>query len=637
MVRASRSDVSFAKTTLPYPIFTADFDPYNRGYLVVAGGGGESRSGVPNQISVLDVSDRASITTAVDIELTRDEDSVQSVANLATRDGLIVFAGINSSEADQNAGKNEHFRSFDVKYPPRKKQKTEESEKGAEKGQWKSIGKRSLFRPSTAAKKETYQRILRLSLSQKRESGSRRIGAIATGLARDSQVIVFNATNATPDASDILTSIDLPERAEAADLDIIESAESEFSVSYCTDYDIYEQSYKYDFRTKKTEKTPRGPRRVHRMPDSESATSKASFRCLRFLNAQNVVALVNKPNKSGAELRVFHLYPTGPAIQIRSHKLPSRIKQASSLDVCALDADKKGNQQFAIAVAGQDISIEVFTTNFQPATDTFSAFRSYITLRGVHEHQMTKVCFSPFHTPAEPSAEKKTTPQQQFVRLASVSYGNSVVVDTFPLTPLEPADKKSRYVLSHPGDEKFAKWAYIVIISMVVLVTAFLLQSFGTGGFSTDTTGPFSFLPSNMRSFLDQPAYSHATTSLGTTPIQAHPTAIGRLQSRISNHNIPTASSDNKQKALLVRAPPHEGQGGVTVDIHPDKEAYRAKDSEAKHWHELSEEQKVRWMGRLKQAGEWAEAEGEKVLWGVLFSEYAGLVGEGVRGFVGEL
>jgi hypothetical protein len=46
----SISDVSYAKTTLPYPIFVADFDPYNRGYLVVGGGGGESKTGVPNQI-----------------------------------------------------------------------------------------------------------------------------------------------------------------------------------------------------------------------------------------------------------------------------------------------------------------------------------------------------------------------------------------------------------------------------------------------------------------------------------------------------------------------------------------------------------------------------------------------------------
>jgi len=50
MVNQSFSKVSFAKTSTTYPLFAAEFDPYNRGYLVVGGGGGESKTGVPNQI-----------------------------------------------------------------------------------------------------------------------------------------------------------------------------------------------------------------------------------------------------------------------------------------------------------------------------------------------------------------------------------------------------------------------------------------------------------------------------------------------------------------------------------------------------------------------------------------------------------
>lgn len=46
----ANSDVSYAKHTLDYPVYAADWDPYSRGYLVVAGGGGEGRSGVPNKI-----------------------------------------------------------------------------------------------------------------------------------------------------------------------------------------------------------------------------------------------------------------------------------------------------------------------------------------------------------------------------------------------------------------------------------------------------------------------------------------------------------------------------------------------------------------------------------------------------------
>jgi hypothetical protein len=46
----SKSDVSYAKHKLLYPIYAADFDPYRRGYLVVGGGGGESSTGIANQI-----------------------------------------------------------------------------------------------------------------------------------------------------------------------------------------------------------------------------------------------------------------------------------------------------------------------------------------------------------------------------------------------------------------------------------------------------------------------------------------------------------------------------------------------------------------------------------------------------------
>lgn len=39
-----------AKITLTYPIYAADFDPQNSGFLLVGGGGGEGRSGISNKI-----------------------------------------------------------------------------------------------------------------------------------------------------------------------------------------------------------------------------------------------------------------------------------------------------------------------------------------------------------------------------------------------------------------------------------------------------------------------------------------------------------------------------------------------------------------------------------------------------------
>ena len=42
--------IATAKITLTYPLYASDFDPYNSSYILVGGGGGESRSGVGNKI-----------------------------------------------------------------------------------------------------------------------------------------------------------------------------------------------------------------------------------------------------------------------------------------------------------------------------------------------------------------------------------------------------------------------------------------------------------------------------------------------------------------------------------------------------------------------------------------------------------
>ena len=42
--------VSYNTIDLTVPLFDAQFDPYNRGYLLVGGGGGENKAGVANTI-----------------------------------------------------------------------------------------------------------------------------------------------------------------------------------------------------------------------------------------------------------------------------------------------------------------------------------------------------------------------------------------------------------------------------------------------------------------------------------------------------------------------------------------------------------------------------------------------------------
>lgn len=602
---------------------------------------------------MLDASSRSTLQVAAEIELSRDEDSVTSVANLASRDGLIALAGINSSEADQKAGKNEHLRAFDIKFPKKKRaenvEQTTEKEDESASGSISLVGKSTLFKPATGPKPETYQRLLRLSPAQRTQSGSRRIGAIATGLASSSEIVIFDATKTPPQASDIITRISLA--AEAADLDITVTAENDFSVAWCTDHDVYEQTINYNFSTKKADFMPRGPRKVHSIPPRMTAGApRAKLRGLRFLTSQNLLLLGNLPAKVGADLSILHLYPTGPGM-LQLHKiLPNHVKQAIGLDVCMLDADKDGSRQVAVAVGGQDISISVYTINYLRHTDTFSTFREFTTLRDVHPLQMTSICFSQFHSPirAQPPPPTETGsnemapthsqaplhPGPQYIKLASVSMGNTVVVETFALSPLEPEQRNSRYVLSHPADERWTRNLYVVLISFIVLVFAILLQSY----LVTDENNALTkFVPAGARRFLGQPAnvaqgmgkqMRDVSSSVHSNVQQVIPEAVPSATQRLRDLLHLHSSSDSADSKAIILRSGSSGTTGLSVDVVPDREEYLKQDTAARHWHEMEEHERQTWKDELIAAGEWTVAEGEAVLKGILFRSYAGLVGQ---------
>ncbi|KAK5001225.1 hypothetical protein LTR66_000001 [Elasticomyces elasticus] len=648
--------VSFTKATLSYPIFAADFDPYNRGYLLVGGGGGESKSGVPNKITLLDCSSRATLSVAAEIDLSRDEDSVTSLAALASKDGLIALAGINSSTTERKAGRNQHLKSFEVTYPKERKTVEKEKDGGADAdGAITKLGRSELFKRDSRTTPETYQRLLRLSPAQKRERGSKRIGAIATGLAAqsESEVVVFDATVSTPESSDIITRISLEGKLEAADLDIASPEAGSFSLAYVTDYDVYEQSIEYDFNTKKSEIIPKNPRRVHSIPFPdvfETAKDRSTYRSLRFLTPQNILLLENKPRRKGAELHILHLYPTGPAMTLLRKTLPSRIDQAIGLDVCILDADNTENRQVAVAVAGRDRSVDVFTLEYTRSTDTFGGFKHFTTLRDVHPQGITKICFSPFHSPTRPpppetaaDGQSISTPQStqhpppQYIRLASVSLGNTVVVDTFALSPLHPETRNSRYVLSHPRDAKRQRNIYIAFISFVVLVFAISLQSYFAANDGTAPTGIRSFLPPGAREILGRPA--HVAQSVGAEASAKAQAGAQKVEQAVSD-SVPSPrrlrellrlhpADPANGKAVVLRESP-DGSTALSFDVHSDLEAYLKSDARARRWHELDEREREMWRRRLVEAGEWAVEEGEAILKGIVFGTYAGFVAQAV-------
>lgn len=583
--------------------------------------------------TVLDVYNRAIILVVAEIELSNEEDSVQSIASLATKDGLLTFAGVNSSQANQNAGKNEHFRAYEVKLPARKRLKLDEAVN--EKGFGKLLGKRSLFRSSSVKQKEAYQRILRLSPA-KLGAGIRRIGAVASGMSKPAEIVVFDATAALPDEQDVLARVQTEKDNDVLDLDIATSDQDLFSVAWCTDYDIYEQTYEYNFEEKRTKKTPAGPRRITQRATLEHAsddTPSPKFRCIRFLNSQNILALINLAGKKGSELRIYHLYPTGPAATTFQMRLPSHIKQAVSMDVCALDSNVDGDRQILVAVAGQDISITTYLIDYKATTETFSKFHLYHTTRHVHKHQMTKICFAPFPAP-QANVNGKASTAEKYAKLASVSYGNSVVVDSFPLFKIDTKSSKSRYVLVDPSAHNRQRNIIIAVLSFVVLVLAYLSQQYVSG---TTSVGL------KMRQFVRnaQQGFQEQASTVADVGEQVELSAASILESSIPSELPGTQKLQDllnlhpePEKAIVIG----EGEDStLTLNVHDDKAQYLTTDPHAKHWDQLQEHQRSYVRERLQQAGHWAESEGETVLKGVLWSQWAGLVGEAAGEILREL
>ncbi|EAQ90970.1 hypothetical protein CHGG_02905 [Chaetomium globosum CBS 148.51] len=88
-----------AELRLSYPLYALDFDPEDANRLIVGGGGGAARSGVGNKVTVLDASHEGTLQIASEIELSRDEDSVNTLAVGSRRNNsLLFYTGINSAE-----------------------------------------------------------------------------------------------------------------------------------------------------------------------------------------------------------------------------------------------------------------------------------------------------------------------------------------------------------------------------------------------------------------------------------------------------------------------------------------------------------------------------------------------------------
>lgn len=663
------SPIATAKITLAYPLYTADFDPHNSSFLLVGGGGGESRSGVGNKITLIDASRKQSLNEVVEIDLSREEDSVTSLAVAQSTDlAITAFAGINSSEADQNAGKNEHLRSFRLEFPPRR---GKDSDTGganivSRNKETQALGRVSLFTPSTATKKETYQRVLRLSRTTENESS--RLGAIATGLAPEGEVVIFDATKVKPGHGDVRRRVKLGRGEEAADLDIIHVENGEHHVAYCTDYEVY------IIKISSKDNPLSDPQFVHGTPHPDAfASTKArpKFRSLRFLTPHLLLLLQNQPDRKGAELLILEVPNFSPLANITLRKrLHKAIKSATALSVALLPASRSSDPvQHAIAVAGQDNSITIFTLDhpFSPPFPSL-ALRRHAFIPSVHPLQITSLTFSTFQPPADPP---KSPPQ--YLKLASTSVASIVIIHTFALTPLHASKPSSipRYVLRLPGRSETAQVTFSVLISAIAIALgAFFLQAFTEiRGGTPEYLGAKGWLSERVHGYIARPyMFEDISSAVPSFPSVSFESATETIQSATDTlkseaeplaPTVEAASRSTPEKLRLrdllsqqttpADPPPSDAEQPATslnrkrvvISASDDESFAVALQDESQHiqgknWEDMEEGEKERWKRRLVKAGEWAVEEGEAVLKGILFSGWAGVVGEVVGGLAGD-
>ncbi|KAL8734826.1 MAG: hypothetical protein Q9166_001178 [cf. Caloplaca sp. 2 TL-2023] len=504
--------------------------------------------------TLINTSRKQTISEVVDIDLSKDEDSVTSLAIASsTASSATTFAGINSSQKDQNAGKNEHLRSFRLEYPPQKCAEGEESkdnESRTYRGQTAPLGRASLFTPSTAPKKETYQRITRLSRPCKTNGGQ--LGVIATGLASEGEIVLFDAKTNGPMGPWIEARLSLGKGVEAADVDIIglndteDSPPGTFAVAYCTDYEVHA------FRMTLKQSTAPEPQFAYGEPHPDVFAGKArpKFRSLRFITPNLLLLLQNRPSQQGADLILLELSYSFQGRVIGRKSLHKGVKSATALSVTPLSSPSSSeSSQLVAAVAGHDTSISIFTLEHaNNALYRSLKLKLHTRINSVHESQITSLSFSAFSPPVAtiPSAPP------QYIKLASTSFGNTVVVHTFPLILYPPPSQKStkrRYVLSSPGRSDASTMTLSIIISaFAIALGAFILQIFTEiRGGTPEYLGAKGWLSQRVHDYIAVPYMLENGSSIApsTTALSSFSDHASLTSSSISDQ-ITSTSADIK-------------------------------------------------------------------------------------------
>ncbi|KAI0392314.1 hypothetical protein F5Y17DRAFT_436962 [Xylariaceae sp. FL0594] len=598
-----------ASTQLSYPLYCCDFADPNR--LIVAGGGGPGRNGVGNKITLLDTSDATQLPVIAELELSAHEDNVMSLAVVGPQKDkpttTTILAGVNSSPEDVNKGENKHLRALAISQPG----------KSAKTGGVKisELARDALF---VHKDKDTYQRILRLSPTHEGLNSSPRLGAVATGLSQQPQIVLFDVPSNNSPRWKTRGRLDPP--VEAMDLDVIQTGPDTYQLAYCDDHEVF------TVEVSKTEVSE--PKRVYAITPEEGETAKASFKSLRYLTPGFLVTVVNNPKSKGVSLHGLRLPKEDEEearLSIRA-KLPSGVSKATSLAVrnlspVASPSDKQGDAQFVIAVAGNDSSISLYTLEHKSAfgTEILSDLAPFQVLKSVHPSSITNLSISTFEPP---KGSNKST--ELCVKLASVSVGCSTVVHSIPIkkhvdnkaATAKPGilPRASRYVvaLKSRGESPVTAITLLSAIFLIVLLVGQVLLE--AKDIVEPRLGARKYLPASW------------TVPLRKVPRIREPVSEAEKQKTIE-HLLSEYSAEEAQQKLVVR---HDDLGAVGPDGLPalhvgvhDEETH----GPAKSWEQLEKKDQDLWKQRLRRSGHWMEEMGESIFKGVLFGEIGGAIG----------
>lgn len=580
-----------------YPLYGCDFDPQDPNRLFVGGGGGATKSGVGNKITLLEVSSLDKLEPAGEVTLSGNEDNVANlVAGQRKGKATLLYAGINSSPDDLKKEKNEHFRVFSVE-PPKAK-----AVLGA---RITELSRTQLF---TTADSDTYQRLLKLSQPF---PGFPQLGAVATGFANSSHQLALYDVAAGNNVAPKLRGV-LEISKEAVDMDVIQATEDQFQVLYCDDYDIY------SVNIPKTGEVKAEPTRIYTIPHDDSSGLRPALRCLHYLTPGFAVGVANLPKAGGVVLYGFRLPKPGKEdtrarISVNA-KLPKRQGfKATGLAVANLSpvsapGARQGDAQFVLAVTGSDLGIHLYTLDHQVIgdIDMLANLLPLTSLRGVHSAMVTSLGFSHFAPP------KSGTGRIQHLRLASTSVGNAVAVQSIPLRkfidPSAPVrrggpPRQPRYVVAMRS-RRPTIWGLLVGIACFMVLLGVLLQGvLEVKGLVPPAVGGHKWLPSAI----------HAG------PPRRVPLHSGFL----TKLSAEKAGGGDEQVVVL-------DVGGKELEVVTTPAA--AAEPTHLSWEDLGPEQKEAWKDRLRRSGHWAEEYGENIFKGILFGELAGVVGGIVAG-----